>query len=169
MSDLEARMAEALEGCFFWEKTTYYENTGSAMAASIRQAQRKFYTPKEGHKTLDPQKVEVLREKADQLVGGNVDEIINAIRNGISLIYDVDVNDIELFASRKELRAAKAHYYWSINKYMPSISFAEIGRRVGKYHTTVLHGVRVFEGMKDSMGVQIAQMDSIMRNHIELR
>jgi hypothetical protein len=38
---------------------------------------------------------------------------------------------------------ARQYFYWKCHKELPWISIAEIGRRCGKDHTTVLHGIKV--------------------------
>lgn len=159
MSDLEAKMAAALEGCFFWERTSYYEGTTNENMAEIRAAQRKHFVPK--------RKKEASIEGAEKLESGDLDrkdipEIIDMVRRSICLLYGIRPEDLASNATRRDFATPKLHFHWALKRYMPWLSLAEIGRRIDRHHTTIIHGIRAFEKISDRNREKVQALDTIM-------
>lgn len=154
-------MAAALEGCFFWERTTYYEGGTNDTVAGIRAAQRKFFVPKKKPEKVYPA-LGVKPMSAGEIEKKDIDEILAMVLRSICLVHGVTANDIARQTPRKECAAAKAHYYWALKRYMPWLSIAEIGRQIGKNHSTILHGLKVFDKIRHENVGKIQAVDGIM-------
>lgn len=172
-NDLEAKMAEALEGQFFWEKTTLLgEQSNNKMVLEIRRAQRKFFKPKiiaekppkkssEESKKLQEiaNKLKFLSEEFEQ----QLIQRLGAIMELVACAHGVNPEDIKRPTTSKYFKDAKCHYYWAIDRYIKDASLSRMSNLLGRNHTTLLHGKRRFEKIKDSHAEKVASVDEAMQ------
>jgi hypothetical protein len=147
--NLEEEMAAALDGQFFWEKTTKYEDANTGYMAEIRRVQRKFAKPAQKPKpiyvpvinkvkTVD-KRIEALKKMPDEF-----EKLHDAITN----LYGVSKRELEGEGPRTKTFPAYVHYVWSAVRYNPNVTVAEIGKRIGRHHSTVIYHRNHFESKK---------------------
>ena len=151
MDDLEAKMAEALRGKFFMDPT--YERFGlpNPLQLEILRLQRTFIdkTPKKVPKEI-PKKPENSALPLDYLL------------DVICSVHGVDKAEILRSSRKKDAMVAKHHYRWSIMRYYPALSAAEIGRQLGHDHTTILHSCSEFKKKLDKYKEHVMAVDKAM-------
>lgn len=160
--DLEAEMAAALDGQFFWERTTKYEDANNGDTADIRRIQRKFakakpkpepiYVPEINKvKTVD-QRIEALKKMPDEF---------EKLHNAIIDLYGISKRELEGEGPRTKTFPAYAHYVWSAVRYNPNVTVAEIGKKIGRHHSTVIYHRDLFESKKHLYLDNIKLIDDI--------
>jgi len=173
MVDLERRMAEALEGSFFWEHTKNFNEPVCADSLKIVKLQRQFATPKklgQGRKALiSSEKIAKLAEKRSALTADNINDrneyvkqTIDVIVEAVSETYKVAVSDIVSSSRFLEVMIPRHHIVWGIHRYIPGVSRCDIGRAVGRHHSTVIHSISQFEKLRKSYESQVEAVDKIM-------
>lgn len=145
--NLEAEMAAALEGQFFWERTTKYDDMNLGMAAEIRRAQRMFSS--EGP------------NKRDKPPTAEVEQSIASIKKAIMDLYGLDEDELDGGAGNKRLFPARPHYIWCLMRYNPDVSRSSMSRFLKKHHTSLLHNQRLFEQNKHLFPEKIKHMDDM--------
>ena len=160
--DLEAEMAAALDGQFFWERTTKYEDANNGDTAEIRRIQKKFakpnpkpepvYIPEVGKVKLVNQRVEALENMA-----GEFEKLHTAISN----LYGISRREMEGEGPRTKTFPAYIHFVWAAVRYNPNVSLAEIGRKIGRHHSTVVYHRDHFESKKHMFLENIKLIDDL--------
>ena len=176
MQDLEAEMARALEGKFFWEYTAREEPVTSGDSYKIRVAQSKFYSPK----TKTPQELReeelaklnevVLRRKGGIVQYNSVNvldpEALKSFATDLaSVVADVyGVNVQAIAGSTRGNRAvfAKHHYPWAMIRYFPLVPLRRIAAAIGKDRGTLYHSDEVFTMRQHEFGDKIAAVDAVV-------
>lgn len=161
----EAAMLKALEGHFFWEKTSRYEPSPPRAAVEIRRAQRKF-VPKNAKDTFqkEPPKKEWWVSKPVPL---DFDERVKVLREAIAAEFDISVKDLDSRSTRRSLSLPKSLFMWSLCRYFDA-SIGQMARHIDRHHTSIMHGRDCFESQKKLHGELIAKMDAYM-NHKEAK
>ena len=169
MSDMEAVMAKALEGQFFWCPNVDEEVGAGKMATEIRRAQRKFFTPK---KDDEAEKRAAERRRLESLVKEakeareksrkSLAEALGFLRSIVAKVHKVEPWDIVRNTTSPRVGTAKHHFVWCLTRYYPELSIAELGRQIGKHHTTIIHGRNAFEALKAKQAEAIAVVDEVM-------
>jgi hypothetical protein len=163
MKSLEEQMAEALNGKFFWERTTKYEPP-SPDSAPIRRAQREFAPVEEW---LDD---EVEEEKAEDWKPWerkppppfDFKNRVAALKEVIAAHFRVKVEEIESRSKKQHVVIPKKCFYWSLCRYFSRVSLVQIGKHIGRDHSTIVHGRDGFEFEKNLHADLIAKMDEFM-------
>ena len=170
--DLEAMMAKALAGQFFWEPTTFACYGAGELSDDIRKAQRKFVDrPKKtyGEKTkLERERIDaILRKKAEvaDFVRKDLFSEIRFIRDFIADLHKVGSHEIAGEGRMKKVVIARHHFIWSLVRYYPDISIAELGRQIEKHHTTILHSRNYFNKVESSYSEIVAAVDNFMKTN----
>lgn len=155
-------MAAALDGQFFWERTTKYEEANNGDTAEIRRIQRKFakaapkpepvYIPEVGKVKLVNQRVEALENMA-----GEFEKLHTAISN----LYGISRREMEGEGPRTKTFPAYIHFVWAAVRYNPNVSLAEIGRKIGRHHSTVVYHRDHFESKKHMFLNNIKLIDDL--------
>lgn len=160
--DLEAEMAAALDGQFFWERTTKYEDANNGDTADIRRIQRKFakakpkpepiYIPEVSKIKLVDQRIEAMKNMPDEF-----DKLYTAISN----LYGISRREMEGEGPRTKTFPAYIHFVWAAVRYNPNVSLAEIGRKIGRHHSTVVYHRDHFESKKHMFLDNIKLIDDL--------
>lgn len=162
MSDLEAEMAKALNGKFFWEPTTVPNFFVCKEVDELRGAQRQHATGAVNVITArvekDKSNVNSIKPITRKLTGRT--KAIEPVLRAISVVYDVAVDDLLARSTSRYHARAKTHLYWALFRYIPGMSYPEAGRILDKCHSTVLHGKKLFEKNPDK--AKIAEVDKLM-------
>jgi hypothetical protein len=167
--DLEAQMAKALEGKFFWEPTSSPSDDKTPMQKEIYEAQK--FGPRKIVKSSiaiidETEAVEqflkprMLREAE---IRAKPVKDLNDLRSIVAACYQVSVDDLLRHTNNKAICEAKRHFYWAAIKHFPEWSIAEIGRQLKRNHTTIMHSRNVFAKNMDKYKEQIAYVDGMMR------
>lgn len=161
--NLEEEMAKALEGQFFWEQTTKYEDSKVGFSFEIRRAQRKFVTPPKKFRKPVPASVKNMELVAERIaqqarIPGEVREVKDAILEH----YGIEEADFEGNIPRKHLFPALAHYVWTVLNLYPHITISDLGRVIGKHHSTVIYHRDLFEKRKDDFLDNIGAVNKII-------
>lgn len=151
MDDMEAKMAEALRGKFFMDPTYEHFGVPNPLQLEILRVQRTFVdkVPKKTPK-LPPPKPKNSAFSFDHLL------------DVICAVYGVEKELMLKSSRKKEAMVAKHHYRWALVRYFPALSVAEIGRRLGHDHSTVLHSMAEFKKMLDKYKEQVKVVDEAM-------
>lgn len=151
MDDLEAKMAEALRGKFFMDPTYEHFGVPNPLQLEILRLQRTFVDK-------PPKKMPKEMPKKPQNSGFSFDYLLDVICS----VHGVDKAEIIRNSRKKDAMIAKHHYRWSIVRYFPALSAAEIGRRLGHDHSTVLHSCNEFKKMLDKHKEHVMVVDKAM-------
>lgn len=169
MSDMEAYMAKALEGQFFWCPFVDEEVGAGKMATEIRKAQRQFFVPKKDtlaeKKAAERARLEALakeRKAARENSRKSLEESLGFLRSLVAEVHKVQSWDIVRKTTSPRIGVAKHHFVWCLLRYYPELSIAELGRQIGKHHTTIIHGRNAFEALKAKHAEEIAVVDEVM-------
>ncbi len=167
--DLEAMMVRELEGQFFWCPSIDEGRSGGELSTEIRRAQRKFFVPK---KKTDAEKRASERIRLEELAKSKKESRIaaekgmasnmNFLRSLVAEAHNVDPMEIAGKSTSPRIGAAKHHFVWCLVRYYPEVSIAELGRKVGKHHSTIIHGRNSFEALRDKHTDKIAVVDDVM-------
>jgi hypothetical protein len=163
MKNLEEEMAKALEGQFFWERTTKYDDMSCGIQAEIRRVQKKFAaTPPKLRKP-----VIISKGKQDEVDAGvqrlkELPEPIMAVKNAILKYYNATDEQLEHIVLSRDVYPARHHFVWAVVRYNPWISLKEFGDAIGKHRTTIIYHVRTFEDAKHAFKENIAAIDAMM-------
>lgn len=177
---MEAEMAKALEGQFFWEYSHKHEPANQDGSRQIRIAQRKFYKPKKmsaeeraeaNRKRLaeiaDKRLQKVAEERArksqiGQSEADNFNSMVNLIIDSVADIHGVFARDIMEPGRHADVVIARQHFVWSLLRYISGISLPKVGQTINQHHTTVLHSRDKFEKVKYLYKDKVETMDRIM-------
>lgn len=153
MEDLEAKMVEALRGKFFMDPS--YERFGvpNPLQLEILRLQRTF-VDKVPKQKVPPQKPTVKNPNS----GFTFEYLLEVICS----VHNVDKAMIKRNSRIKAAMVAKHHYRWALVRYYPGFSVAEIGRRIGHDHTTVLHSLDAFKKIMSKYPKEIKAVDEAM-------
>lgn len=174
MRDLEAEMAKALEGQFFWEHTATPEDQTTGEARQIMVAQRQFFVPKV--KTPEDERLEEmerLRAVVERYKNGSVQvrsvnvldpkdlkEFAGSLASVVADVYGVDLHAIVGRARGNRSIFAKHHYPWAMIRYFPLVSLRCIATAIGKDRGTLYHSDAMFTKRQDEFPSQIAAVDA---------
>lgn len=166
--DLEAEMAKALEGKFFWDPTSSPSDEKTPMQKEIIEAQK--FGPRKIIKSnmaivdeveaveqfLKPRMLREAEIRAKPIKG------FDDLRSIVAACYKVPVSEMIGPAHNKAVCEAKRHFYWSVVKHFPEMSIAEIARQLGKTHGTILHSRKKFAREAAKYREQEAFIDEMM-------
>lgn len=166
--DLEAEMIKALEGKFFMDPSCKASDEMNGMQREIFEAQK--FGPRKIIRSsmaiIDETEItegfirpRMLREAE---IRSKKVKTIEDMKTVVAACYSVPKSEIEKPSNNKRACEAKRHFYWALMRHFPEMSSAEIGRQVGKNHTTVLSLKKAFEKNKDKYKNEIEYVDSIM-------
>lgn len=178
MRDLEAEMAKALEGQFFWEHTSGDEPATSGDTYKIRVAQREFIDRKTKEEIAAEKKEDRLkrlretieREKERQIsvcsvnhyLKSDIKQFIDRLAEVIAEVHNVPL-DIMLSKSRVAyVIPAKHHHAWAFRRYFPGINDSDAARFLGKDRTSIYNSEERFERMASEYADKINAVDIIM-------
>ena len=161
MRSPEEEMAKALEGKFFWERTTKYEPP-SPDAVPIRRAQRKYAPVAEWLEEEVEEQIESAPWQHKPPPPHNFSARIDALRGAISAEFKVKAEDIESKSKKKDVVLPKKFFYWCLCRYFSRVSLVQIGKRINRDHSTIVHGRDGFEFEKNLHKDLIARMDEFM-------
>lgn len=160
MSDAEAALLAHLDGKFFWEPTTHPEEPSTSRnVIEIRRAQRKFAgnakqitsrTCEPVKPVWNPGKYSLTEDQKP------LEKMILAI----SEAYGIFVRELVGFSKEYRLQPAKRHLYWALMKYVPEMSYSQAGRILSRNHTSIIHGIEVFEAKYDVE--KVAEVEHLM-------
>lgn len=160
---LEEEMASALEGQFFWEPTTKYEDPRAGLTCEIRKAQRQFAVKPKKIKKDIPLPHEKAERVAERIAAQNrIPDEVRKIKDAILEFYGFSEADFEGGIPRKHLYPALAHYIWVCLERCLYISTAGLGRIIGKDHSTVIYHRNLFEKNKDKFIENIETVNRIL-------
>lgn len=161
MCQLEDAMAKALEGKFFWAISNSVSDSYEQKA--IRDVQKEFRAPPKivaPPPKIPPKPIAVPKEKMRWKA--NDDEIIDYLRIAICLAYGVTERDLRRHTNDFLICSAKHHFYWALTEYLPHLSIAEIGRRIGKHHSSIINTKKKFDPNRKDLQPIISSIDSMM-------
>lgn len=176
MRDLEAEMAKALEGQFFWEHTASPEDQTTGDARQIMVAQRKFFTPKvENQEDVHLRELKRLTEVIERHRNGvvqvrsvnplDIKDLREFARDLASVVADVHGVDVQAIVGRARGNRSlfvKHHYPWAMIRYFPLVSLRFIAAAIGKDRGTIYHSDEMFTQRQGEFANQIATVDSII-------
>lgn len=154
-------MAAALEGQFFWERTTKYEDFTTGPTAEIRRTQRKFSKPKKIPKPYFP------TQKKENLVKARIEaqkklpEDIMRLRAAIMDLYGLTEAEFEGAAPKSRTSLPRSHYVWAALRYNPNASLPELGGIMGRHHTTIMYNRDQFEKKKHMYLENVKKIDEM--------
>lgn len=158
---LEEEMAAALEGQFFWERTTKYEDFTTGPTAEIRRTQRKYSKPKKVPKPYvpTPRKEDLVKARieAKKKLPGD----IMRLRAAIIELYGLTEAEFEGAAPKSKFGLPRSHYVWATLRYNPNASLTEIGAIMERHHTTILYSRDQFEKKKHLFLENIQKIDEM--------
>jgi hypothetical protein len=152
----EAAMAKALDGCFFWERTTYYDPNLSKESADIRAAQRKYASK------AKPNKYEPPNGWWNNSVPVDLMDRINALKRGVAIAFGVSVTDIESRSTNRKAATPKAFYMWALCRYFPETSMNQMSKMIDRHYSTIIHGRDTFKLDEHIYTDTIEKMDKYM-------
>lgn len=168
-ADIEVAMLRALEGKFFMDPSCKASDEMSDMQKEIFEAQ------KSGPRKLIRSSMAIIDEtettegfirprllREAEITSRSV-KTIDDIKTVVAACYDVPKSDIDKQSNNRNACEAKRHFYWALVQNFPEMSISEIGRQIGKVHTTVLHSLKAFERTKHNYKAQIEYVDSIIK------
>lgn len=173
MRDLEAEMAKALDGRFFWEHTATPEDLTTGDSREIVIAQRKFQTPKrpptEEEKKARLQSLVESKRKSGiaaknvcHLSEVEVRAFADYLTKVISDVYGVPDYSVRKRNSGPGYNPAKHHLSWALVRYFPNATITLISKSIDRNHATILHSCKMFDSMKDGLAIQVAAVDTIV-------
>ena len=161
MKSLEEQMAEALNGKFFWERTTKYEPP-SPDSAPIRRAQRQFAPIEEWLDDEVEEEAEPRLWERKPPPPYDFNARVKALKEVIAAHFRVKVEDIESKSRRGHVVLPKKFFYWCLCRYFSRVSLVQIGKHIGRDHSTIVHGRDGFEFEKNLHADLIAKVDEFM-------
>jgi len=151
MKSPEELLSEHLNGKFFWEHTVGADETFiSHNVLEIRRAQKEH--SKGAVRITAQNKNVVALEKVSRrkkIPLRQDQKILEPIILAIAEAYNISADDLLGRSTSYKFAAAKRHYYWAVFRYNPKLSSAEVGRIMGKNHTTIMHGRAMFQKKQD--------------------
>lgn len=157
----ELEIAKALEGKFFWERTTKYEGDTNKDVVAIRRTQKRF-RPKESYtKRYAP-------TKADELIVPVLTnrecpvQRLNKLKTVVASAYGIDPEDVMTRSTAQNTSQPKIFYMWAIQRYFEDITLAEAGRIIDRHHSTLIHARKEFDNIKHMYADLIAKVDAVM-------
>lgn len=140
-------MAEALEGKFFWESTTKYEQSVAPEVGEIRHLQKKLRA-KSKPSRYEPVLDLTALPSPEWLQTTSVRKFIHLaklLESTLTKMYDVTREDIH-GKSKKMLPCFVRNFMmWLLRRYHESASFTRIGRYFKRDHSTVISNVQKFD------------------------
>lgn len=161
MIDLEAEMAKALDGKFFWEPTASIDDSSTSKAVlDIRRAQKKFAVGAVNvtARNINGKKVEYVRPMKTVLKGE--EKVLEPILKAISKVYGVSADDILSHSREYKFAPAKKHFCWAMFRYIPGMTTLQAGRLLKKCHSTVIHNRSHFD--PDKNFEKVVEVDLLM-------
>jgi len=176
--DLEAQMAKALEGKFFWEPTNRFDEPVSKESIEIVRAQRKFQTPKETKYTPDvrvkapvdriramaEKRAKILSERQERLecYREHVACISDLALEAVSEVYGYNPADVTGRTRDQHIMVARHHHAWAVKRYLPGLSYLALGKHLGRDHATIMNSMKKFERYKGIFADKVRAVDEIM-------
>lgn len=164
MSDLEAALAAHLEGKFFWDpaKGTEHDDE-SAASLEIQRVQRKFY--KDAQQITGRNKCLLEMPEPKEAIRNAVftgkRKLVEPIVNAVGQVYGVPPKILLSRSTSHKYKKAKQHLHWAMFRYIPSMSYPWAGDLLGKNHSTIMHGRKMFEAEQDFE--KVVEVDRLMR------
>jgi hypothetical protein len=158
---LEEEMAAALDGQFFWEQTTKYEDANTGATAEIRRAQRRYSKLKKIPKPYIPTSGKESLVKARIEAKGRLPDEMKQLRAAIIDIYGLTETEFEGAAPRAKFFPARSHYIWAALRYNPNAGLAEVGRLMDRHHTTIMYNRNFFEKKKHLFQEKVKKIDEM--------
>jgi hypothetical protein len=176
MRDLEAEMAKALEGQFFWEHTATPEDQTTGESRQIMMAQRKFFEPKvKTPKDIQEEEAKRLREIVERKRNGVVqcravnplspDDLKEFAKDLALVVADVHGVDLQAIVGRARGNRSlfeKHHYPWAMIRYFPLVSLRCLATAIGKDRGTLYHSDEMFTARQHEYTDKIAAVDTIV-------
>lgn len=158
---LEEEMAAALEGQFFWERTTKYEDFTTGPTAEIRRTQRKYSKPKKVPKPYvpTPRKEDLVKARIE--AKKKLPRDIMRLRAAIIELYGLTEAEFEGSAPKSKFGLPRSHYIWAALRYNPNASLPELGSIMERHHTTILYNRDQFEKKKHLFLENIQKIDEM--------
>ncbi len=176
MQDLEAAMAKALDGKFFWEHTAEPSEQTSGDTREIILAQRKFQvkrvkTPEE----LRFEKLEYLRDVVKKERPGFVkacdvnvhldDEIrkfSKSLREVVAEVHGVSPDIVTSQSRGLGSKDPKHHFAWGMVRYFPRVTMQRIADIIERDRATLYHSDKRFTEMKEKYADMLVAVDAIV-------
>ena len=89
-------------------------------------------------------------------------ESLGFLRSLVAEVHGFAPWDIVRKTTSPKVGAVKHHFMWCLTRYYPELSIAELGRQIGKHHSTVIHGRNAFEALKGKHAEKVAVVDEVM-------
>lgn len=176
MLDLEAEMAKALDGKFFWEHTATPDVCIAPESREIVNAQRKFAKPRK--KTPEERRQEKLNALAQTIAreAGNgilickvnhhlksdLKKFSDRLAEVIAHVYEVTVPDVLSRSRSIKSNYARHHFVWAFIRYFPGVSMSEIARIIKKDRSTLVNSDEKFTAAREEYEDKVAAVDIIM-------
>lgn len=146
MPDAEKRLAEWLEGKFFWISGAREDSDNPQAVKEIRRVQRQFAGDAKSIFSNRESRVEEIEKNAPRKPGrlGPEGKIALPILTAIAKAYNLQIDDLLSKSTSPRLKKAKQHMCWALMKYLPKMSYNRAGSMIDKNHSTVLHGDKEF-------------------------
>jgi hypothetical protein len=152
----EAALKSALDGKFFWEKTTKYDGSPPKEVLAIRRVQRK-YMPKD---LPEEYKAPMEWWKA-RLPDAGFQSRLDRLRQGIVTALGVSEADLASRTSKKVAAFPKKFFMWCLCRYF-NVSISQMAKKIDRDHTTIIYGRDAFESEKHLHAELIQKMDEYM-------
>lgn len=154
-------MAGALEGQFFWERTTKYDDFTTGPTAEIRRTQRKYSKPKKIPKPYipTPRKEDLVKARLE--AKKKLPDDIMRLRAAIIELYGLTEEEFEGAAPKSKIGLPRSHYIWAALRYNPSASLPELGGIMERHHTTILYNRDRFESKKHLFWDNVKKIDEM--------
>ena len=158
---LEEEMAAALDGQFFWERTTKYEDFTTGPTAEIRRAQRAYskakkipkpYVPTQRKEDLVKARIEAQKKLPNDII---------RLRAAIMDLYGLTEAEFEGAAPKSRTALPRSHYVWAALRYNPNASLVEVGEIMGRHHSTIIYNRDQFESKKDMYSENVKKIDDM--------
>jgi hypothetical protein len=174
--DLEAEMAKALEGNFFWEHTA---TPGVFCPPEMREiivAQRALAAPKKKtQKEMEQEREERLNKiiehekrkeasrcKVNHIFKNDVEKFVARLASVIAEVHGVPLEEITSKSRGTGSNPVKHHLPWAFVRYYPGLTTTVTARYLNKDRSAVNHSCDRFDEMLDLYRDRVAAVDEIM-------
>lgn len=167
MRDLEAEMAAALEGKFFWQPSREEDHLSPAEFA-IKKAQEKFRGKAKPERTvMTDGEIDRRVDRITKMVRtaihvtGQKDPAI-VLRNIVAFCYDIDPSKVITQTNNPDICRAKHHYYWMLMRMNSKSSTVEVAEIIGRQHSAIIRSRDIFESIKHERTSEIEIINRVV-------
>lgn len=77
--------------------------------------------------------------------------------------YGLTAEELKSRSREQRIALPRHHFCWVVYRNRIDVSYPMVGRYLNRDHTSIVHSVSVFEGMKQGMKIHIEGVDELIR------